>query len=588
MSKLRVLSLFSGIGGFELGLERTGGFAPVGFCEVDPFCNELLRARWPDVPNFGDITKLSGQRALEECGGIDVICGGFPCQDISLAGRGGGLAGTRSGLWAEYARLVGEILPRYVLVENVSALRVRGLGTVLADLAAVGFSCLWDCIPASALGAHHRRDRVWIVAWRNDYGDCEIVRRHASVRELRECLPQKGGCSKGRERSVLFDGMRLTEKVWADAPDCRYREDVLRRRSDSEGDISENRGGLAAHPTSVGASEHPNTVRSATGAGSKINGEIPPDCERETGRDSSPPELCRDGRQTGKSCSCVEKKAFRIAQAIRSHIGATIHGGTDNFRSEGWLSNYTASLSDDEIAVAYELTPLAPIISSSSSLPTPEASNTKAVALRSQGRSPRDFLTPLPTPSVCGNYNRKGASKTSGDGLATWVSRWPTPRASESENRQTKPTPSQIAGKHGMNLAIAVHLYPTPAASDYKGAVSLASAQKRADESKRGVRLAEHIARETGENVGGALNPDWVEWLMGFPVHWTDPKSECSREALTWASEPDIPRVAAGVPDRANRLKGLGNAVVPVIPEILGRAILASRKRAAVYVEARA
>jgi|HubBroStandDraft_3_1064219.scaffolds.fasta_scaffold45446_3 DNA (cytosine-5)-methyltransferase 1 len=158
---LRTLDLFSGIGGFSLGLERTGGFEPVAFCEIDAVCRYLLAHHWPSVPRFDDVRALRGA----DVGDVDVICGGFPCQDISLAGNGGGLAGERSGLWREYARLVGELLPDIVIVENVSALLVRGMGTVLGDLAALGYGAWWDCIPASAVGAPHRRDRLWIVAY---------------------------------------------------------------------------------------------------------------------------------------------------------------------------------------------------------------------------------------------------------------------------------------------------------------------------------------------------------------------------------------------------------------------------------------
>ena len=104
-----------------------------------------------------------------ECG-IDLICGGFPCQDISVAGKGAGIDGERSGLWSEYARIIGEVRPRYVIVENVAALLGRGLATVLGDLAALGYDAEWHCIPASAVGAPHRRDRVWIVAYANGGG----------------------------------------------------------------------------------------------------------------------------------------------------------------------------------------------------------------------------------------------------------------------------------------------------------------------------------------------------------------------------------------------------------------------------------
>jgi DNA (cytosine-5)-methyltransferase 1 len=220
---LTVGSLFSGIGGFDLGLERAG-MRVVWQCEQDPFCRRVLAQHWPSVPCHPDVRALvadtascngsskpegdhdgralvggvaragggtgSGRAATRSrrVGGdqqpgsegdvrgevpvpvpyVDVLCGGFPCQDISLAGRGAGLAGERSGLWREFARLIGELRPRYVLVENVPALTSRGLDVVLADLAACGFDAEYDHLPASAFGAPHRRDRVWVVGYRRD------------------------------------------------------------------------------------------------------------------------------------------------------------------------------------------------------------------------------------------------------------------------------------------------------------------------------------------------------------------------------------------------------------------------------------
>ncbi len=163
---LRVLDLFSGIGGFSLGLERAG-MKTVAFCEIEAFPRRVLAKHWPEVPCYDDVRTLTAERMAADGIAVDVICGGFPCQDISVAGKGAGLAGERSGLWSEYARLIGELRPRFVIVENVAALLGRGLGTVLGDLAALGFDAEWHCIPASAVGAPHDRDRVWIVAYRD-------------------------------------------------------------------------------------------------------------------------------------------------------------------------------------------------------------------------------------------------------------------------------------------------------------------------------------------------------------------------------------------------------------------------------------
>jgi len=163
---LKVLDLFSGIGGFSLGLERAG-FETVAFCEIDKKAQKVLRKHWPHVPIFEDVSKLSAEELHERGIAVDVICGGFPCQDISVAGKGAGLEGERSGLWSEFARLIGELRPRYAIVENVSALLGRGLDRVLGDLAQIGYDAEWHCIPASAVGAPHRRDRIWVIAYPN-------------------------------------------------------------------------------------------------------------------------------------------------------------------------------------------------------------------------------------------------------------------------------------------------------------------------------------------------------------------------------------------------------------------------------------
>jgi len=174
LKKLRVLDLFSGIGGFSLGLERTGGFETVAFCEIEPFPRRVLAKHWPEVPQYDDVRTLTAARlAADGIADIDVITGGFPCQDISTAGKQAGMSeGTRSGLWSEIVRLIGELSPRYVIVENVANLlsgpsdkRGGWFGRILGDLAECGYDAEWENIPASALGAPHRRERVWIVAY---------------------------------------------------------------------------------------------------------------------------------------------------------------------------------------------------------------------------------------------------------------------------------------------------------------------------------------------------------------------------------------------------------------------------------------
>ena len=175
---LKVLDLFSGIGGFSLGLERTGGFETIAFCEIDKFCQKVLKKHWPDVPIYEDIKELDGKSIK-----ADVITGGFPCQDISIAGNQAGIGGSRSGLWSELCRIISEVRPQYAIVENVTALlsgdRGRWFGRVLGDLAEIGYDTEWHCIPASAIGAPHRRDRIWIIAYpRRKQWSLPLLSRH--------------------------------------------------------------------------------------------------------------------------------------------------------------------------------------------------------------------------------------------------------------------------------------------------------------------------------------------------------------------------------------------------------------------------
>jgi DNA (cytosine-5)-methyltransferase 1 len=154
-------SLFAGIGGFDLGFERAGMVCKWQV-EINEFCQRILAKHWPAARRWDDVRTFPPEGDW----GVDVICGGFPCQDISNAGAMAGIEdGERSGLWREYIRIVRALRPRFVVVENVAALLGRGLDRVLGDLAESGFDAEWDCLPACEFGADHERDRAFIVAY---------------------------------------------------------------------------------------------------------------------------------------------------------------------------------------------------------------------------------------------------------------------------------------------------------------------------------------------------------------------------------------------------------------------------------------
>ena len=179
--KLKILDLFSGIGGFSLGLESTGHFETAAFCEIEPYCQKVLKKHWPNVPIFDDIRKLKGK----DIGAIDIITGGYPCQPFSVAGKQKAEQDPRH-LWPEYFRLIQELRPTWVIGENVSGHIKLGLDSVLEDLASEGYSTRTFSISASSIGANHKRERIWTVAntdskrgclWETDRQDAEDVRQ---------------------------------------------------------------------------------------------------------------------------------------------------------------------------------------------------------------------------------------------------------------------------------------------------------------------------------------------------------------------------------------------------------------------------
>lgn len=217
---MNFLDLFSGIGGFSLGAKWAGlEFENHYFSEIDPYAIKVYEKNFSEAINAGDIKGVRKENLPE---GEWVVTGGFPCQDISIAGAGRGLEGSRSGLWYEMQRIIGDLRPRIVIAENVGALTFRGLDAVLASLAEIGYDAEWQDVRASDMGAPHRRERIWIVAYpestgtgRNKLrlrGQLERTNPQDSGYSLQEISSEDSRCEYGQQRTEVKRGIRRQQK----------------------------------------------------------------------------------------------------------------------------------------------------------------------------------------------------------------------------------------------------------------------------------------------------------------------------------------------------------------------------------------
>lgn len=216
-------SLFAGAGGFDLGFDAAG-LKCKWQVEIDEYRRNILNQRWPDAEQWDDITTF-------EPTPVDIVCGGFPCQDISNAGKRAGIEGERSGLWSEYVRVIRTIRPRFVVIENVAAILVRGFDRVLGDLASLGYDAEWECIPASAFGAYHERERVFVVAYgQGEYGHArrlleasEDRRTQLEFRRLRSMVD----ATERRERNIRFEHEPRVARMVDGVPNRTHRLEAL-------------------------------------------------------------------------------------------------------------------------------------------------------------------------------------------------------------------------------------------------------------------------------------------------------------------------------------------------------------------------
>tara|TARA_R100001594_G_scaffold6095_1_gene17848 strand:+ start:2650 stop:3426 length:777 start_codon:yes stop_codon:yes gene_type:complete len=223
----KVIDLFSGIGGFSLGLESTGHFETVAFCEIEEFPRKVLKKHWPNIPIYRNIKDVKAKRLISDGIECDVVTGGFPCVDISTSGRQKGIEGSQSGLWKEMYRVISQLRPKYVIVENVSALLSGGngrwFGRVLGDLARLRYDATWYSISAAQLGALHKRKRVFILSYPGS------TRRKIRLSEERH--REKGNTKKPNDSSSRFGGWEK-QNYWATEPNVGRLVDGIPNRVD--------------------------------------------------------------------------------------------------------------------------------------------------------------------------------------------------------------------------------------------------------------------------------------------------------------------------------------------------------------------
>lgn len=466
---LRLGSLFSGIGGLDLGLEMSLGCRPIFFCEQDPFCRAVLSSRTQSPHLFDDVRELGVSTPLPA---IDVLCGGFPCQDVSLAGKNAGLAGARSGLWFEMLRVINITRPSYVVIENVSALLNRGLGTVLQGLHDHGYAAEWQVIEALSVGALHLRARVFIVAYPNTNDTPTIFHPN--------CLSMEYIFKEHRSRVWGKEPSGVSRTVTRDEMLPRQRRARLKALGNAV---------VRQAAEVVGMAIAESIINPGVSTREKYLGRLD-DVER----------LPKSGMS--RNCFVYETKPLYTS-------------------AEKWAWHEAQRGPLVDLARGLTPTPTVGDASSSGSRNTPSSKAHAGVTLtdvaRGDGGRGRGLV---PTPTRADGERSSDTYCRGNDTLKGAVLRMaglvPTPTRADGDGG-----PGQAPGLQGspnLKTVVTTHagIVPTPRASDHRsGKTSEATANKNARP------LCEIIGNRPSER-SGHLNPEWVEWLMGFPLGWTD------------------------------------------------------------------
>lgn len=493
---MKIGSLFAGIGGLEKGLEDAGVGETVWQVEINPYCRAVLATHWPDAKRYDDICTV-GAHNLEP---VDVICGGFPCQDISFAGKGAGIVeGSRSGLWSEYVRLIRALRPRFVVVENVRALLVRGLGRVLGDLADSGYDAEWGCLSAAGVGAPHLRQRIFILAYATD-GTTDVGDSLSGGR---------GGKSRRGAGQVTQDGhIQLEEKHLAYAQGERRGE--AQRLCEQSPERAAGSGEVC-HAPSAGLSLRTSETMGQPGAHQKP--------ER-------PDSLSADANGAGLEGQRQESIGTRSQQrdvsnarwwAVEPDVGGTLDGFS------AWLDG-CGVMETHKLYSTY-------------------ANATKG-GPEEVVRDVRRFADAHDDGRTLGGSGSISATEV----LLTYLR-----QLTKGSDEAGVPLAREALAKAELR---SLRSDDKPAGAPRRPRLPKQPAGERADPMQGLSRLLAQYAeaawsRYRRENVTALLNPWSGDWEAG------------------------IARTSYGVPSRVERLKSLGNAVVPAVAEVVGRRLLA-------------
>jgi DNA-cytosine methyltransferase len=425
---IKILDICSGIGGFSLGLEATGGFDTVAFCEFDDFCCKVLNKHWPNVPIYKDLKEIGNDpaRIIQE---FDLICGGIPCQPFSLAGKQKGKEDDRH-LWPYMYAIVKSKKPTWVIVENVGGFVNVALDDVCLDLETQGYATQSFIIPACSVEAPHKRDRIWILG-----------KLMANAHDTGDRTP---GSKADGDRQETIEGWQEQSQLGS----SRSSEDV--GNTDNLGSL------LSPHETKREGS----TSRHSEG------------------------ELERGSSDVANAQSNGEDGVLRTTEPKHDQ-------GT-----HGW--SLPAAVTDEASEESHRM------------WPTPRSSNIMNMTMESA-------LNRIENTGYHSNLEEKVALEEQ--------KMWPTPNSSPATASQTVEATQRLRAsrdrKQGILIeAVVDKMWPTPNASDNRdrGNLSDPAIQRRIAMGKQ-VGLTMAVKDQPGK---GTLNPNWVEWLMGYPQGWTD------------------------------------------------------------------